>query len=632
MADVIYTSLINGGTTISANRVTGNFDMFANSPTADDAFYICASNPFYEFDISFATGNISIASTTHTLAYEYYNGSAWTALPSLTDGTSGLTTTGTISWTIPTDWFLWNMVTNVPAVPSATSAGYVVRVRLVSFTSITEGGRISSANYPGITQDYILCDTESTLTLDTIYNADVAGSWGVVEKDLTNFKFNTGLYFKDSTFTMNGGTLIIGGEGTNQVPFNMTNTTFNINKPASGYTLQKVAPTTIILGSRGTLLGAVYMKPVAGSIINSCSIKVLDENTYARLALDNDPTPSDSTSTNWFNCLFSKMICYKNHYFNRCNFQDLQYILTGGATSYINCFMNGIFSTDPGYDSVVERPIIDGRTTDTYYRGGVFPVDGRQNRFDIVSGTFLKNFKYYNWQKEANINRNNNYQQYIAILSNYLHFTSKDRTGNDIVSKLYITDAYGNNMAWQETDLEIRSGLTTYFPQSATDTTLELVDATDVETGDQYLCFGEIFTVQSKTGNVLTITRGDENSARRIRSSSNLNTGVKLRKRVPYLEIDGTLDNVYIIEQNWFKYTVDAGTTTTGHIENNHIPYLLKVEADGYETWTYNGNITSETTFNIILRPQKQLAITNDGVYVNTDPKNKTDTLSLIKI
>lgn len=61
--------------------------------------------------------------------------------------------------------------------------------------------------------------------------------------------------------------------------------------------------------------------------------------------------------------------------------------------------------------------------------------------------------------------------------------------------------------------------------------------------------------------------------------------------------------------------------------------FVIEISKTGYETYSLPPMTIDKTIDMIIkLRPQKQLAITNDGVYVNTDPKNKTDTLSLIKI
>lgn len=39
-----------------------------------------------------------------TVTWKYWNGTAWTALTGVTDGTSGFTAAGTVTWTMPSDW------------------------------------------------------------------------------------------------------------------------------------------------------------------------------------------------------------------------------------------------------------------------------------------------------------------------------------------------------------------------------------------------------------------------------------------------------------------------------------------------------------------------------------------------
>jgi len=65
--------------------------------------------------------DIDTASSGLTLVKEYWNGSAWTTLSDVVDGTTNLTTDGTISFSVPTDW-----TTN--SVNSGT-AMYFVRLR-----------------------------------------------------------------------------------------------------------------------------------------------------------------------------------------------------------------------------------------------------------------------------------------------------------------------------------------------------------------------------------------------------------------------------------------------------------------------------------------------------------------------
>ena len=81
-------------------------------------------------------------STTHTFAFEYWNGSSWTNVSGLSDGTNNLTQNGQITWTMPTDWETVSASTG-SASKSGAYAIYALRIRLVSFTGWTEGGDIT---------------------------------------------------------------------------------------------------------------------------------------------------------------------------------------------------------------------------------------------------------------------------------------------------------------------------------------------------------------------------------------------------------------------------------------------------------------------------------------------------------
>jgi hypothetical protein len=67
-----------------------------------------------------------------TLAFEYWDGSAWTALSSVVDGTTELTLLGfrSISWAVPGDW----AVTTLPIMPD--DSRYYMRVRVDSLDDV----------------------------------------------------------------------------------------------------------------------------------------------------------------------------------------------------------------------------------------------------------------------------------------------------------------------------------------------------------------------------------------------------------------------------------------------------------------------------------------------------------------
>ncbi|MGI0075913.1 MAG: hypothetical protein ACREAU_00725 [Nitrosopumilaceae archaeon] len=93
------------------------FDLIP-TPAAGDRIYIGMSSTFSRTKYDLATLGVG-----GTYVWEYWNGSTWTTL-SVTDGTSGFTADGTVTWTIPGTWATTlvggaNIVNAVFAAPSA---------------------------------------------------------------------------------------------------------------------------------------------------------------------------------------------------------------------------------------------------------------------------------------------------------------------------------------------------------------------------------------------------------------------------------------------------------------------------------------------------------------------------------
>lgn len=84
------------------DETTGDMTLLPATPAQNDAYYFGSDAEFFELQLTISAAD---ASPTSTIVWEYYNGS-WTDLGE-TDGTAGLTTTGTNSITWPrtiTDW------------------------------------------------------------------------------------------------------------------------------------------------------------------------------------------------------------------------------------------------------------------------------------------------------------------------------------------------------------------------------------------------------------------------------------------------------------------------------------------------------------------------------------------------
>lgn len=79
-------------------------DVTFNALTSSDIVYVCFANPTRGLAVDVHNANANDRAMTGT----YWNGSAWTALGTFTDGTNAgagtLAQDGLITWVVPTDW------------------------------------------------------------------------------------------------------------------------------------------------------------------------------------------------------------------------------------------------------------------------------------------------------------------------------------------------------------------------------------------------------------------------------------------------------------------------------------------------------------------------------------------------
>jgi len=97
----------DGGTltdeTSAATNSTGDdMTLLPETPAVGDAYYFGNSEQFDTFDITVSTAGVGDWS----IVWEYYDGSSWSALTGVSDGTTGFTTggTNTVTWSTPPDW------------------------------------------------------------------------------------------------------------------------------------------------------------------------------------------------------------------------------------------------------------------------------------------------------------------------------------------------------------------------------------------------------------------------------------------------------------------------------------------------------------------------------------------------
>ena len=149
----------------------------------------------------------ALAATSITGVWEYISGGTypapvWSALSGVADGTNSFQNTGaqTVSFTIPTDWENFHY-------PNSISTSYYqwyIRFRITAITGITEGGKL--ANITNSLQGLVYAINVSgygsgtPATFTDIYNADVAGGWGVVSQDQRCFGFECNLWCADNSY------------------------------------------------------------------------------------------------------------------------------------------------------------------------------------------------------------------------------------------------------------------------------------------------------------------------------------------------------------------------------------------------------------------------------------------------
>ena len=112
----------------ASSNATGDVAMYPATPAINDAFYLSHTEQFDSVRIDILTA----AAGTHTLLWEYWNGSAWASLTVTRDDTTNMTAVGTdsiVQWTIPGNW----AATTV----NGSSSLFYVRLRISAFTSMT---------------------------------------------------------------------------------------------------------------------------------------------------------------------------------------------------------------------------------------------------------------------------------------------------------------------------------------------------------------------------------------------------------------------------------------------------------------------------------------------------------------
>lgn len=263
------------GISRDANGATA-FDYFDNNATVGDYIVFGFDSGIWD-TLTINVGTALVADAI-TVVWEYTkqtdektNTFTWTTL-SVTDSSNTFRNTGvqTITFTPPALWGCqaegagtWQGIGGA----TGNYGGWKIRCRITDVTNITEGGA-NATNKPTCNDRTILV-TGTGNTLDTIYNADVAGSWGVVTKNDSHYKILANLQIGDFTTTTD---------------FTITNQLVDIGDSSNLVLWRETANATITIGvDDGTSIydGAFIKYHTCGNVFVSSNLGVAGNN-YSR--------------------------------------------------------------------------------------------------------------------------------------------------------------------------------------------------------------------------------------------------------------------------------------------------------------------------------------------------------------
>ena len=197
--DLIYIYTDHGGAFSANNAANTAFDYFPDDAAVNDALYFgyqaSDSLPFGSRGLSlrnirFYVGT-QFAATSVTFVWEYYNG-AWVSLPGVVNGDAILSANQQdVTWDMPED---------MAGCTINGVYGYWIRCRISAIDTPTEGGAQSTNKVQCGNNKIVVVGYSATTpcTLDDIYNADVAGGWGVLKR------YDNNLYHFSANLTIGG--------------------------------------------------------------------------------------------------------------------------------------------------------------------------------------------------------------------------------------------------------------------------------------------------------------------------------------------------------------------------------------------------------------------------------------------
>lgn len=628
---------------------TGNYThFFDNSPTVDDAFYIgFTGGRATGIDWYTSSSFTPISSDSHSVVWEYWNGSSWQSLPNLVDGTSGFTQKGQVTWDLPSDWTAYNYTDsngrNYPA--------FWIRVRLTAFTNFTNGGKFYYA-YVKIRPYTIHITGTDDLYIEDIYDADQTNGWGTVEKP----NWQT-LIFKYGFVNDCSGRFIVKNWTTKHdywqpklqfgtetepcfwgAPFRAKD--FRINDPLIYSFPTSAMPKRLkVLFYTSWMLRAyasIDYISISSSGSNGVSYRAYASNTDFEIRgwLQNDNGVYDPCScvnriipSGWvkfYLCNFETDISTGSTVtqgysaYERCNLSQIQYVLTRNYNAeYKNCYIGKSFNIDPRQEVILKNTTIDtGTSENSYWYSRYTPYTYDNSHYlevrDCewpVGNKYVKSYSFNNYPSE------NLYLKTFWTCS--VNINVKDEQGNPIEGiKIYFTDGLGQINLYkrlENTWMTDHAVLTT----DTTNPTIPLNDVSEISVGDYLKIMGEIVKVTGWT----SASYGYDVSVEREQLGTTLahmpypDTGsssqyysVGVYKLHQYIETDsnGNTGEYILVERMQDR----AGDSTT-YREVDYNPFTVEFRKSGYRLGKWKGDINSKIDWKITLTKNKVLNLSN---------------------
>lgn len=576
----------NTGGTVFIGNQAGNatFNYFADNAVVNDALYFGKTRPFKGVKLNV---NVALAATSITFTYEYWNGTAWTAIPSVTDNTTGLTVTGT-------NWITFdpNALTNWVSLSVNGSNQYYVRMRITAVSGITEGGANGTATCRN--GDFTITVTgyssATPCTCADIVAADVAGGWGVATLTDQIFQCNAHLYlgdFSTATYFKEINKVLIFGS----LPYHRDFT---------------------FLTNADVQFGDLVASAPSGQTYNSCDIRIYGNSVVYRqvsgtLKFYGGSLSDGGSGTNytwWFTNstagaqkLYNVTIKAKRVVFagglesRRLSFQYGfgGYVFTNAQAvwddvAFVTCGIN----SDPGYN-----PTMTGVN--------ILHSAGRWMTFNIgTSAQYGVEFNMINctYPDFTNTNTPSGNVNYRGIVAdkNTVDLKIIDEDGNPIqgatvkVERLVGTDWVSEI----STDSTATNTATLDYLSSWGNTSLSVSDGTKFTIGDYIRHFTEWYKVTNIVSNTLTITRAQLGTY----IASIASTGNKIYKLQASSTTDanGAIPQVVCLKRRrmWFGTNTPAPYNTATIINLDDSAHRIIVEKTGYQTLTIPFTLTDK--------------------------------------